>query len=73
MRIENRQSRLAGALGLLVKQYGRKARKQLDPNDRRYDHDAERMMTRLSAADLSDLPADDDATEDERGIGSRSP
>ncbi|AZQ54796.1 hypothetical protein [Burkholderia cenocepacia] len=68
MGIGNRTSRLAGELGLFVKQYGRKAQKHLDPNDRRYDRDAERMMRRLSPADLSDLLADDDETENEQRV-----
>ncbi|WP_175884618.1 hypothetical protein [Burkholderia sp. BCC0044] len=72
MRIGNRPSRLAGELGLFVKQYGRNAQKHLDPNDRRYDRDTERVMRRLSPADLSDLLADDDETEDEQRIGSSS-
>ncbi|VWB63861.1 hypothetical protein BLA14095_02869 [Burkholderia lata] len=61
----NRKSRLAGALGVFVKRYGRKAQKRLDPNDRRYDHDVERTMRRLSPADLSDLLADADGSADD--------
>ncbi|NTZ85227.1 hypothetical protein FCJ61_20010 [Burkholderia metallica] len=72
MSIRNRTSRLAGELGLFVKQSDRNAQKHLNPNDRRYDHDTERMMRRLSPADLSDLLADDDATEDEPRVGPAS-
>lgn len=65
----NRQSRQAGALGVFVKRYGRKAQKHLDPNDRRYDHDVERTMRRLSPADLSDLLADADDSADDAEAG----
>ncbi|MCA3777431.1 MULTISPECIES: hypothetical protein [Burkholderia] len=61
MSITHRTSRLAGELGVFAKRYGRKAQKHLDPNDRRYDHDVERTMRRLSPADLSDLLAGDEA------------
>ncbi|MEK2605408.1 hypothetical protein [Burkholderia arboris] len=61
MSIANRTSRLAGELCVFAKRYGRKAQKHLDPNDRRYDHDVERTMRRLSPADLSGLLAGDEA------------
>lgn len=61
----NRTSRLAGTLGVFVKRCGRNARKPLDPNDRRYDHDVERTMRCLSPADLSDLLANDDGHADD--------
>ncbi|KVG64497.1 hypothetical protein [Burkholderia pseudomultivorans] len=63
MSIKTRKSRLAGELGVFIQRYGRKAQKQFDPNDRRYDHDVERAMRRLSPADLSDLISGD--TEDD--------
>ncbi|HDR9587733.1 TPA: hypothetical protein QDC22_005400 [Burkholderia stabilis] len=66
----NRKSRLAGELGVFVKRYGRKAQKHLDPNDRRYDHDVERTMRRLSPADLSALLSADDEREDDAATGS---
>ncbi|KVH71318.1 hypothetical protein WJ42_27230 [Burkholderia cepacia] len=69
MSIRNRTSRLAGALGVFVKRYGRKAQKHLDPNDRRYDHDVERAMRRMSPADLSDLLAGDHDTANDLRAG----
>lgn len=69
MSLRNRKSRLAGALGVFVKRYRRKAQKHHDPNDRRYDHDVERTMLRLSPADLSDLLADADASADDAEAG----
>ncbi|CAB3753660.1 hypothetical protein B7G54_21090 [Burkholderia puraquae] len=72
MSIRNRKSRQAGALGalgVLVKRDGRKARKRLAPNDRRYDHDVERTMRRLSPADLSNQLADTDDGADAAAAG----
>lgn len=67
MSVRNRTSRLAGEPGVFVQQYGRKARKTLDPNDRRSDRDVERAMRRLSAAELSGLLADEGEDQDEDG------
>ncbi|WP_175890594.1 hypothetical protein [Burkholderia cepacia] len=69
MSIRNRTSRLAGALGVFVKRYARKAQKHLDPNDCRYDRDVERAMRRMSPADLSDLLAGDDDTANDLRAG----
>ncbi|KML45192.1 hypothetical protein VL15_36790 [Burkholderia cepacia] len=70
MSIRNRQSRLVGELGIFVKRYGRRAQKHVDPNDRRYDHDVERTIARLSPAALSDLLVGDDFSEDDAAAGS---
>ncbi|WP_269505072.1 hypothetical protein [Burkholderia sp. IMCC1007] len=56
MSVGTRKSRLAGTLGVFVKQSGRKARKHLNANDRRYDHDVERAMRRLAAAHFPIFP-----------------
>ncbi|RQT63792.1 hypothetical protein DF043_08600 [Burkholderia cepacia] len=69
MSIRNRTSRLAGALGVFVKRYGRKAQKHLDPNDRCYDRDVERAMRRMSPGDLSALLAGDDDTANDTRAG----
>lgn len=69
MSIRNRTSRLAGALGVFVKRYGRKAQKHLAPNDRRYDRDVERAMRRMSPGDLSALLAGDDDTANDLRAG----
>ncbi|MEN2468933.1 MULTISPECIES: hypothetical protein [Burkholderia] len=70
MSIRNRQSRLAGELGVFVQRDGRRAQKHVDPNDRRYDHDVERTIARLSPAALSDLLAGDHFSEDDDATGS---
>ncbi|NHZ79798.1 hypothetical protein F2P44_10995 [Massilia sp. CCM 8695] len=49
------KSRLAGELGRFVQQYARKAHKQRDPNDRKYDRKLEEKMKRLSSEELSEM------------------
>ncbi|WP_240674490.1 hypothetical protein [Burkholderia stabilis] len=61
---------MAGELGVFVQRDGRRAQKHVDPNDRRYDHDVERAMTRLSPTALSDLLAGDHFSEDDDATGS---
>jgi hypothetical protein len=46
---------LAAKLGRFVQQYGRKAQKGWDPNDRSYDRKLEAKMKKLSPEELSDL------------------
>jgi hypothetical protein len=57
---KRKRFRLAGEIGLFVQQYGRKAQKGVEPNDRKYDHKIEQKMKRLSPSDLSDLLSDED-------------
>jgi hypothetical protein len=52
---------LAGKLGRFVQQYGRKAQKGWDPNDRSYDRKLEAKMKKLSPEELSDLLSGEDA------------
>ncbi|NHZ97595.1 hypothetical protein [Massilia sp. CCM 8734] len=54
------KSLLAAQLGRFVQQYGRKATKGLDPNDRGYDRKLEEKIKRLSPEDLSELLSGDD-------------
>lgn len=54
------KSHLAAQLGRFVQQYGRKATKGWDPNDRSYDRKLEEKIKRLSPEDLSDLLSDED-------------
>lgn len=58
---ERTKSILAAQLGRFVQQYGRKAHKGWDPNDRVYDRKLEEKIKRLSPEDLSDLLSGDDA------------
>ena len=50
-----KKTRLAGELGLFMRQYARKAQASSDPNDRRYDRKLEKKMKRLSPVELSDI------------------
>ena len=54
------KSQLAGELGRFVQQYARKAHKQRDPNDRKYDRKLEAKMKRFSPEDLSDMLSGED-------------
>jgi hypothetical protein len=54
------KSHLAAELGRVVQQYGRKATKGCDPNDRSYDRKLEKKIKRLSPEDLSDLLSGED-------------
>lgn len=51
--MSRRTNRLAAQLASFVKQYGRKAQRGSDPNDRRYSREAEEAMRRLPAEELS--------------------
>jgi hypothetical protein len=63
MRSTAKRARLVGQLGAFVQQYGRKAQKQGDPNDRRYDKKVEKAMRALRPDELSDfLSGDGDET-----------
>jgi hypothetical protein len=50
----------AGALRRFVDQYGRKAPKGTEPNDRRYDEKVERAVTRMKPDRLDELMRDDE-------------
>jgi hypothetical protein len=54
-----KRAHLVGLLGAFVQQYGRKAQKQGDPNDRRYDKKIEKAMRTLRPEELSDLLSGD--------------
>ncbi|HJT11390.1 MAG TPA: hypothetical protein VJ790_02160 [Dongiaceae bacterium] len=50
----------AAGLRVFVRQYGRKAQKRTEPNDRRYDADVERVVKRMDPATLDRLLRDDE-------------
>jgi hypothetical protein len=56
---KRKRVRLVGELGCFVQQYGRKAQKQGDPNDRRYDRKIEKAMRALRSDELSELLSGD--------------
>jgi hypothetical protein len=59
MNSTTKKARIAGELGCFVRRYARKAQKQRDANDRRYDKRVETAMQRMRPEDLSDLLTDD--------------
>jgi hypothetical protein len=50
----------ASGLRVFVRQYGRKAQKRTEPNDRRYDTDIERAVKRMDPATLDRLLREDE-------------
>ena len=55
-----KKARVVGELGCFVRRYLRKAQKQRDPNDRRYDKRVEKAMQRMRPEDLSELLTGDE-------------
>ena len=53
--MSRRTNRLAGQLSSFVKQYGRKAQRGVEPNDRQYSREAEEAMKHMSPYELSEL------------------
>ena len=51
--MSQRTNRLAAQLSAFVNQYGRKAQRGVEPNDRQYSREAEEAMKRLSPEELS--------------------
>lgn len=54
-----RKHLLAAKLGSFVQQYGRKAQKGVEPNDRRYSGEIEELMKHLPPEELSALLSGD--------------
>jgi hypothetical protein len=50
----------AAALKTFVQQYGRKAQKNLDPNDRHYNRSVERAVKQMKPEELDRLLRDDE-------------
>ncbi|MEL6303147.1 MAG: hypothetical protein AAFR07_16135 [Pseudomonadota bacterium] len=63
--MSKRIRRLSGELGAFVKQYGRKAQRGVEPNDRRYDRDVEQLIKQIDPVQLSDLIAGDEHLDPE--------
>jgi hypothetical protein len=58
---DQRRALKAATLQTFLQQYGRKAQKRTEPNDRRYDRDIERAIKGLSPEELDRLLRDDEA------------
>jgi hypothetical protein len=57
--MSRRTIQLANELQRFAKQYGRKAQRKVEPNDRKYSRKAEKSMVRLKPETLSALLSDD--------------
>jgi hypothetical protein len=55
-----KQALRAAELSLFVKQYGRKAQRGVEPNDRRYDRDVEQKVRRMDPFELDRLLREDE-------------
>jgi hypothetical protein len=50
----------AAAVSVFVQQYGRKAQRGMEPNDRRYSRDVEKVLKQLKPDELDALMRDDE-------------
>ena len=50
----------AATVGTFLVQYGRRARRGLDPNDRSYDRDVEKALKQMKPEQLDQLVRDDE-------------
>ena len=57
---DQRRGRRAGELRVFIQQYARKAYPGRDPNDRQYNHDLKREISRMDPRALDRLLRDDD-------------
>ena len=57
-----RQALRAADVALFVRQYGRKAQKGVEPNDRNYNEDVERRIRRMDPVELDRLMREDEDT-----------
>lgn len=60
---KSRKDRIAGEIGLFMQQYGRKAQRHTEPNDRPYDRKLEEQLKRLPPEELGKLLSGDDDDE----------
>ena len=58
-------------VGLFLRQYGRKAHRGHDPNDRSYSRDVEKKIKRMKAEELDKLIRGDDAKPDGESDGGK--
>jgi len=53
-------------LGTFLRQYGRKAQKGVEPNDRKYDEGIERIIKQMKPEEFSRLMSEDSEEESNR-------
>lgn len=64
LNIHERRERKAAELQLFVQKYGRKAQRGVEPNDRSYSRNTERLARRLPPLDLDSLLRDGEEEAD---------
>ena len=57
---DQKRSLSAADISVFVQQYGRKAQKGVEPNDRRFNEDVERRVKRMDPVVLDHLMRDDE-------------
>jgi len=60
---------LKSNIGQFVKEYGRKAQRGVEPNDRQYDRKVEKLIKRMDPQELSDLLSEESSLESEDDVG----
>ena len=60
---EQKRALVAGELRALIENYGRKAQKGVEPNDRRYDKELLKRIERMKPENLDRLLREDDEVE----------
>jgi len=52
-----------------LKEYGRKAQRGVEPNDRQYDRKVEKLIKRMDSKELSELLNEESPLESEDDVG----
>jgi hypothetical protein len=60
---------LKSNIGQFVKEYGRKAQRGVEPNDRQYDRKIEKLIKRMDPQELSELLNEESLLESEDHAG----
>lgn len=61
---KSRKDRIAQEIGLFMQQYGRKAQRHTEPNDRPYDRKLEEQLKRLPPEELGRLLSGEEDDDD---------
>jgi hypothetical protein len=60
---------LKSNIGQFVKEYGRKAQRGVEPNDRQYDRKVEKLIKRMDPRELTELLNEESPTESKVAVG----
>ena len=66
---EKKKEWLKSNISQFVKEYGRKAQRGLEPNDRQYDRKVEKLIKRMDPKELSELLNEEFLLESEDDVG----